>query len=63
MVRRAGVKYADDSVNTVRNLIALKVDESVKVMDVVNEGINIKTMSNDFYNAAKYLGHNVAKLE
>ena len=65
LARRAGVKsMSDDSVETVRNLIALKINEFVKVMDVVNNENNTKTiMTTDFYNAAKYLGHNVAKVE
>ena len=65
VARRAGVKsMSDDSVDTVRNLIALKVNELVKVMNVVNEENNTKTvMTSDFYNASKHLGYNVAKLD
>ena len=45
-------------------LRSIKINEFVKVMDVVNNENNTKTiMTTDFYNTAKYLGHNVAKVE
>ena len=63
LARRAGVKtLSDDSYNTIRNLIGMKLNEIVNAIIIVNDNHNTKTiMPNDVYKACELLGYNITE--
>lgn len=63
LARRAGVKtLSDESYNTIRNLIGMKLNELINTIVIVNDNHNTKTiMSNDVYKACELLGYNITE--
>ena len=63
IARRAGVKSMSDScVDTIRNLIGIKLHEILSIVDVINDQRNIKTiMTDDIYNSMDLLGIKLAR--
>jgi histone H3/H4 len=63
LARRAGVKtLSDESYNTIRNLIGMKLNELINTIVIVNDNHNTKTiMSNDVYKACEFLGYNITE--
>jgi histone H3/H4 len=63
LARRAGVKsLSDDSYNTIRNLIGMKLNEIINTVIIVNNNHNTKTiMPNDVYKAFELLGYNITE--
>ena len=63
LARRAGVKsMSDDCVDTIRSLIGVELNEIVRMAVILNEQNSTKTvMTDDIYNALKFLNMNVAR--
>ena len=61
--RRAGVKsLSDDSHETIRNLIAIKLTEIIKNIMIINDNNNTKTiMVQDVYKALELTGIKIAE--
>lgn len=65
LARRAGVKsMSEDCVETLRNVMYLKLTELLTTMEIVNRQNNTKTMMpQDFFGATEFMGKNVARNE
>lgn len=63
LARRAGVKsMSDDCVDTIRSLIGVELNEIIRMAVILNEQNSTKTvMTDDIYNALKFLDMNVAR--
>jgi histone H3/H4 len=63
LARKAGVKtMSDDCVDTIRNIIGIKMVEILDNATIINEERKTKTLTeDDIYNALKFLGVNVAR--
>ena len=63
LARRAGVKsMSDDCVDTIRSLIGVELNEIIRMAVILNEQNSTKTvMTDDIYNALKFLNKNVAR--
>ncbi len=63
LARRAGVKsMSDDCVDTIRSLIGVELNEIIRMAVILNEQNSTKTvMTDDVYNALKFLDMNVAR--
>lgn len=61
LARRAGVKsLSDESYNTIRSLIGIKLKDIIKATVIVNDSHQTKTvMSNDVYKALSLLNYNI----
>lgn len=63
LARRAGVKsVSEDCFNSIRHLIANRMDELILAALIVNSEHQTKTlMSEDVYDAFSIIGHNVTQ--
>ncbi len=63
LARKAGVKTLSDScVETIRNIIGIKMVEILDNAMIINEERKTKTLiEDDIYNALKFIGVNVAR--
>lgn len=63
LARRAGVKsLSEESYNTIRSLIGIKLKDIVKATVIVNDSHQTKTiMGNDVYKALNLLNYNITQ--
>jgi histone H3/H4 len=65
LARRAGIKsLSEESYNTIRSLIGIKLKDIIKATIIINDSHQTKTiMGNDVYKALNLLGYNVTQSE
>ena len=63
LARRAGVKsLSEESYNTIRSLIGIKLKDIIKAIVIVNDSCQIKTiMGKDVYKALNLLNYNITQ--